>query len=426
MKVIQVNITDKQGGGAARCAWSLFKRLESKGVDSGMFVMAKRSNEPNVGGPEGLFQRLYYRFLVAMNYIGILLFYRGHRGGHTLGLFPNPFLRKLKVLKPDIVHLHAPACSFIPIHSLENLGCPVVWSFHDLWAMVGGAHHPTQVPACFFEKPVESRCQKRTPRWIDQLIWNRKQKHWKHANLSVITPSRWMGDWAHASKIFEKHRVEVIPNAVDLDFFCPAAVPGSALDRDLKEGLSLEIEAGAFVILFGANSLVTDTNKGLSLVVDALTSLDTTVTRSGRPVQLVLFGADADVDTTQFPMPVSVIGPVQSYEQMRLLYQRADVFLMASVFENLPFVVMEAFGCETPVIAVNTGGIPEMIEHQLNGYLLEERTSSALKKAIEWALSHENWDEVKRASRAYAETHYSMTEFVDKHLELYKDLIAEL
>ena len=43
---------------------------------------------------------------------------------------------------------------------------------------------------------------------------------------------------------------------------------------------------------------------------------------------------------------------------------------------------MEAMSCETPVLATNSGGVPELIEHGVDGFLIPPKDPSALAEAI--------------------------------------------
>ena len=45
---------------------------------------------------------------------------------------------------------------------------------------------------------------------------------------------------------------------------------------------------------------------------------------------------------------------------------------------------MEALSCETPVIATNRGGVPELIEHEVDGYLVSPQNAKELAKAIRY------------------------------------------
>ncbi len=53
-----------------------------------------------------------------------------------------------------------------------------------------------------------------------------------------------------------------------------------------------------------------------------------------------------------------------------MYYQQADILLMLSHFEAFPYVVLEAMSYSLPVVSVQVGGVPEIIQHEYNGWLL--------------------------------------------------------
>jgi glycosyltransferase involved in cell wall biosynthesis len=56
-----------------------------------------------------------------------------------------------------------------------------------------------------------------------------------------------------------------------------------------------------------------------------------------------------------------------------------DVFALASTYEGLPHVIVEALGAGLPVVATGVGGTPEVVQHNVNGLLVEpEETSLAM------------------------------------------------
>ena len=69
------------------------------------------------------------------------------------------------------------------------------------------------------------------------------------------------------------------------------------------------------------------------------------------------------------------------------LYNAAWLFAIPSLQDNLPNTIIEAMLCGTPVVGFNTGGIPEMIDHKVNGYLAEYKSANDLAKGVEWVLS---------------------------------------
>jgi glycosyltransferase involved in cell wall biosynthesis len=59
------------------------------------------------------------------------------------------------------------------------------------------------------------------------------------------------------------------------------------------------------------------------------------------------------------------------------------------VQDNLPNTVMESLACGTPCVAFDIGGMPDMIEHQQNGYLSKPFDIDDLARGIVWVLEDE-------------------------------------
>ncbi len=60
-----------------------------------------------------------------------------------------------------------------------------------------------------------------------------------------------------------------------------------------------------------------------------------------------------------------------------------DIFILPSRTEALPYTILEAGLAELPIIATKVGGLPEIVDHQTNGILVEPENIDELKKAIE-------------------------------------------
>jgi len=76
-------------------------------------------------------------------------------------------------------------------------------------------------------------------------------------------------------------------------------------------------------------------------------------------------------------------------EQMPLVYNGADIFVMVSENETFGQVYIEAMACGIPVIGTNVGGIPEVIIDNFNGFLVEPNNPSILTQRIEELLHNE-------------------------------------
>ncbi len=75
--------------------------------------------------------------------------------------------------------------------------------------------------------------------------------------------------------------------------------------------------------------------------------------------------------------------------------EQADLFLMASSYEGFPTTLLEATSYGIPIVAYNApGGIAEIIEDGVNGFLVNENNATAFAKTIEKALAY-NFDNKK-------------------------------
>ena len=107
----------------------------------------------------------------------------------------------------------------------------------------------------------------------------------------------------------------------------------------------------------------------------------------------------------------------------RSFFARADVHVAPSMWEE-PFanVVLEAKREGTPSVVFPSGGLPEMINHQRDGFICAERTPEALAHGIEWILERPR-DEARRlrenAARDYKER-FAEERFRTAWLEVYR------
>jgi glycosyltransferase involved in cell wall biosynthesis len=61
---------------------------------------------------------------------------------------------------------------------------------------------------------------------------------------------------------------------------------------------------------------------------------------------------------------------------------RSDIAVLASHWEALPLTILEAMRAALPVIASNVGGVPELIEHNVNGLLVAKASAEELAQAL--------------------------------------------
>ena len=109
-------------------------------------------------------------------------------------------------------------------------------------------------------------------------------------------------------------------------------------------------------------------------------------------------------------------------------FQKADVFVLSSLFEGFGNVVLEAMACGVPVVATNTGGVPEMIAEGKSGFIVPSNDSSALARAIERTLhlSSEEKKNMIESARRTVEEKFSIQKIAEEYLNLYETFIRHL
>jgi glycosyltransferase involved in cell wall biosynthesis len=91
--------------------------------------------------------------------------------------------------------------------------------------------------------------------------------------------------------------------------------------------------------------------------------------------------------------------------------------------ENLPNVCVESLCCGIPVVAFNTGGIPDIVDHKKTGYLAKCFDTEDLLSGILYCI--ENYEELSQNSLKKAQTDFNEKIILDKHFKLYEAVIKE-
>ena len=101
-------------------------------------------------------------------------------------------------------------------------------------------------------------------------------------------------------------------------------------------------------------------------------------------------------------------------------YSMADVVISVSDIESLPRSMLEAMAFRRPVLAASTFGIPELITHGENGWLVPARDTTAIVAGIDqvFGLSEEARRAVGAVGRGLVEKSYRIDDYVRNFLDL--------
>jgi glycosyltransferase involved in cell wall biosynthesis len=161
--------------------------------------------------------------------------------------------------------------------------------------------------------------------------------------------------------------IRVIPYGVDLSRFHPGAQSSTAPGGPLR-------------LLFVGRI---NQRKGLRYLVEALQRIPPNMvelTICGR----VLDGAE-DFSKCSFPVELR---PSVSIDELVSAYQRADLFILPSIAEGFGQVLLEAMASGLPILATTRTAAPDLIEDQVQGFIVEPQRADLLAHRIVWAAQH--------------------------------------
>lgn len=102
-----------------------------------------------------------------------------------------------------------------------------------------------------------------------------------------------------------------------------------------------------------------------------------------------------------------------------------DIFVLPSLHEGIPMVILEAMALGRPVVASRVGGIPEVITDSVHGLLVPAGDSHAMAEACEKFLTNQKLaDACGRAGRTRVEEKFSSRAMGEKVANLYRELVA--
>jgi glycosyltransferase involved in cell wall biosynthesis len=102
--------------------------------------------------------------------------------------------------------------------------------------------------------------------------------------------------------------------------------------------------------------------------------------------------------------------------------QQADIFILPSLHEGMPCVIVEALSCGMPILASRVGGIPEIVKENC-GVLVQPNSINDLKEKILYMLeNYNNFDNNEISEYAHKLFNYKV--FSSKMIKEYKDIIA--
>ena len=202
-----------------------------------------------------------------------------------------------------------------------------------------------------------------------------------------------------------------IPNPIDTRVFRPQ-------DKQLARQ-SLGLPTDKRIILF-VSQRVTDPRKGMSYFVDAVRKLVEQYPEMKDTVGVAILGGHAEEVASQLALPSYPLGYISNPQHIVQVYNAANVFVLPSLEDNLPNTLMESMACGVPCVSFRIGGIPEMIDHQTNGYVAEPCNAADLARGIHCVLAEADYDALSHECLKKVAHSYSQQSVANRYIEVYE------
>ena len=407
MKILIINTHNGNGGAAIACK-RLHLSLLLEGYDTKLLVLNNINQTPETYSFNTLntiWDKLIYK--LKLRYFNYRYYrpYKYNPSGHYLHT-PTPSVLDITQHElyewADVINLHW-VSSFLDFPSFfaKNSFKPIVWTLHDMNPFTGGCHHAGACEGFKFEC---KKCPQLAPNFEN---YNHQNWHLKSIvslnQLTIVTPSVWLTNESKSSSLFKNQIHVIISNSIDSIIF-------KLYNKEFCKTV-FNIPTDTKALLFVAQNIETPL-KGFKYLLEIINNFDANV------LILVIGETKFDVDNER----IKYLGTIQDEKLMALAYNASDLFILPSLAENLPNVVIESICCGTPVVAFNVGGIPDLIDNTVNGFLVEKGNTNELLSTLKKALSM-TWDRRKISKAAHDK--YNLKKQVAEYVSLFEKLVKK-
>lgn len=317
----------------------------------------------------------------------------------------------LDSVKPDLVHAHNIYHQLSPsiFGPIKQMGIPIALTLHDYKLACpnmlfyvdgeicercrGGRFHNAVKHKCVFGSTAKSMvCA--TEMYLHRLL----RIYEKNVDV-FISPSQFLIDAITRCGAGGKKMVH-IPNIADTETY------QATYDND------------GYILYFGKLTR----EKGVETLIRAIAKV--------KSAKLVVAGTGSQADELRAladdiaPGQVTFAGFLTG-DNLRNAIQRCAFFTMPSEwYENCPCTILEAYSAGKPVVASRIGGIPELIDDGVDGFLFEPTNSDDLADKISLLLNAPTMPaDMGRLGRKRMEEHYSKVSFYSRLKSVYRELV---
>jgi glycosyltransferase involved in cell wall biosynthesis len=410
MRVLIVN-TSERTGGAAVAANRLMEALNNNGVKAKMLVRDKETTHLSVCALPQTW-RLRWHFLWERLCIWChLRLKRQHLFEIDIANCGTDITSLQEFQEADVIHLHwinQGMLSLKVIRKILESGKPVVWTMHDIWPATAICHYAR---GCEQYQTQCTTCPLLSGGSLAKQVWHRKEQMLDGKRITYVCCSKWLAEEARKSALLARQDVVSIPNTINTRVFCPKD------KQKARQDLGLPIDGR--VILF-VSQRVTDPRKGISYLVESISKLVEMHPEMKDNTAIAILGGHAEEVASQLALPSYSLGYVSDSQRIVSVYNSADVFVLPSLEDNLPNTIMEAMACGVPCVGFRVGGIPEMIDHEQNGYVADFQHAEDFARGIHYVLAEADYQSLSNHCLQKVNQSYSQQSVANKYIEVYE------
>lgn len=397
MKILMINKGDT-GGGGYKVVWDLANGLVEAGHEINMFVQDKITDSPMVK----IIPQSKWRF------------YLSHLLGTDFDWFKTDFILETEEFKQaDIVHLNNIHSHYFNLTTLAKM-CklkPVVWTFHDLWPVTSFGPHPIDKTTHngFYWSPTWST--RSIVKKINQrYLISRKRELYKKIKFNITVPSKYMEDMLKGTAL-DKFQTSLIYNGIDTQVF--------KLQDKIEARAKLNLPQNKKIFLFVANKGMANGWKGGNYFSELVEHF-----ADNKDVLFLCIGGDNQDGYRN----VKFIDFINDNQVLASYYSAVDGLIFSSLAESFGLVVAEAMSAGAPVVSFPVGIAPEAIEHKVNGYLADYKSSQSLIDGVEFIMSlpEVELQAIRQANRAKVLDKFDKKIMIESFQYLYNKILKNI
>lgn len=254
--------------------------------------------------------------------------------------------------------------------------------------------------------------------WAKQWLYFLLEKisaSWKDV---IIVNSQHNFDLALQRRIAPASKLKLIRNGVDvsrMQFLARKEARGEFLRM-----AGIAVDEDLFVVGTVANFYA---NKGIEYLIECAAL----VAKTHPETLFVIIGdgplrslIEEKVEALRVSSNVKLLGAIP---EARKYFKEFDLFVLSSVKEGFPWTLLEAAAAGVPIVATAVGGVPEFVENERTGLLVEAKNPGKLAEAIKKLI--ENSDMRKRVTRealSRLEQEYSLQTVLQKSEQVVREV----